>query len=115
MIGYEDVREWVLALPGCREVFVGEWGRFTLRVGEKVLVLGHEGEHAVTVKASREEQAMLLERAPEVYSKAPYVGRFGWVLVDLAKADPDELREIVEDAWRGTAPKKLVREHDGTS
>lgn len=112
MTAYEDVRDWVLALPGCREVYVGEWGRFTLRVGDKVLVLGHEGERAVTVKAGREEQASLLERDPEAYSKAPYVGRFGWVRVDLDKADPDELRELVEDAWRGTAPKKLVREFD---
>lgn len=112
MIRYEDVRDWVLALPGCREVYVGEWGRFTLRVGEKVLVLGHEGENAVTVKASREDQAMLLEQAPEVYSRAPYVGRFGWVRADLEKADPDELREVVEDAWRRTAPKRLVREFD---
>jgi hypothetical protein len=40
------------------------------------------------------------------------VGRFGWVRVDLTKADAAEVRRIVEDAWRRTAPKKLVREHD---
>jgi hypothetical protein len=47
-----------------------------------------------------------------VYSSAAYVGRFGWVQVELAKVDADELRELVVDAWRRTAPKKLVKQYD---
>ncbi|HEY1179001.1 MAG TPA: MmcQ/YjbR family DNA-binding protein [Phytomonospora sp.] len=112
-VTYEQVREWVLELPGGREVIVAEWGHSqTLRVGDKVLAMGAEGAGELSVKASREMQAELLANFPEVYEKAPYVGRFGWVRVDLSRVDPDELRDLVEDAWRRTAPKRLVREYD---
>ena len=112
-ITYEQVREWVLDLPGGREVVVAEWGHSqTLRVGDKVLAMGAEGSGQLSVKASREMQAELLANFPEAYEKAPYVGRFGWVRVNLANVDEGELRDLVEDAWRRTAPKKLVREFD---
>ncbi|MEV0648353.1 MmcQ/YjbR family DNA-binding protein [Phytomonospora sp. NPDC050363] len=111
-VTYEQVREWVLELPGGREVHVAEWGHPTLRVGDKILAMGQEGGTELSVKAGRQEQAELLAASPEVYEKAAYVGRFGWVRVDLEKVDPGELRDLVEEAWRRTAPKKAVREFD---
>ncbi|GIE54288.1 MmcQ/YjbR family DNA-binding protein [Actinoplanes nipponensis] len=111
-VTYEQVRDWVLALPGGAEVFVEQWGHPTLRYGDKMFASGGGGSGTVTVKASREEQAELVATAPHVYSPAPYVGRYGWVTVVLAEADPDEVRQLVTDAWRRTAPKKVVRAYD---
>ena len=34
-VTYEQVRDWVLALPGGCEVMVESWGHPTLRVGDK--------------------------------------------------------------------------------
>jgi hypothetical protein len=39
---------------------------------------------------------------------AAYVGRFGWVSVDLDRVETSELEWLVRDAWRLTAPKKLA-------
>jgi hypothetical protein len=111
-VTYEQLREWVLALPGTREVFVEEWGHPTLRYGDKMFASGQSGSPYASVKASPEEQAELLAAAPEVYEKAAYVGRYGWVRVNLAVADPDELRGLVLEAWRRTAPKRVVREYE---
>jgi hypothetical protein len=111
-VSYEQVRDWVLALPGGAEVMVEEWGHPTLRVGDKMFAAGTPGSPTMSVKATKEEQAALLAAAPDVYSSAAYVGRFGWVEVVLAKADPEELRELVVEAWRRTAPKKLVKQYD---
>ncbi|MET8146826.1 MmcQ/YjbR family DNA-binding protein [Actinoplanes sp. NPDC049668] len=111
---WAEVREWVLALPGGREAFVEQWGDWTLRYGEKVFVVGGPDHDTVSVKASKEEQAELVSSAPETYSPAPYVGRYGWVRVVLAQADAGELRQVVTEAWRRTAPKKVVREYDST-
>lgn len=113
-VSYEQVRDWVLALPGTREVMVESWGHPTLRVGDKMIASGVPDSPTMTVKASKEDQAELIAAAPETYSVAEYVGRHGWVRVALEAADEDELRRIVEDAWRSTAPKKLVREYDST-
>ena len=113
-VSYEQVRDWVLALPGGREVMVESWGHPTLRVGDKMIAGGAPGQPTISVKATREEQAELIASAPQTYAIADYTGRYGWVRVTLATADPAELRRIVEDAWRRTAPKKVVREYDST-
>jgi hypothetical protein len=43
---------------------------------------------------------------------AAYTGRYGWVDLRLANVPADELRELVEEAWRQTAPKRVVAAHD---
>ncbi len=106
---YEQVRDWVLALPGGEEVMVESWGHPTLRVGAKMFASGSPDGPTVTVKATPEEQASLIAADPATYSIAPYVGRYGWVTVVLAAADEAELRDLIVDAWRRTAPRRLVR------
>ena len=39
-------------------------------------------------------------------------GRFGWTTIRLDRVDPDELRELVVEAWRRTAPKRAVAAFD---
>jgi hypothetical protein len=63
-------------------------------------------------KATHEAQAALVGSEPETFSVPSYVARHGWVAIELARVDPDELAELIEDAWRMTAPKRLVRELD---
>jgi hypothetical protein len=74
-------------------------------------ILGEDGKQA-SIKATPEAQAELLAANPAVYSFAPYVGRHGWVTVDVAAADPAEVAELLEDAWRRTAPKRVVAAYD---
>ncbi len=111
-VTYRDIKGWVLALPGTSEVFVDKWNEFTLRAGDKIIVIGDPERPTASVKASLADQAELLAGAPDTYAKAAYVGRYGWVTVTLAKARAEELRRVVEDAWRATAPKKVVKAYD---
>jgi hypothetical protein len=74
-------------------------------------ILGADGVRA-SIKATKEQQAELLAAAPSVYSFAPYVGRHGWVLVDLPAADAGEVAELLEEGWRQTAPKAAVKALD---
>jgi len=111
-VTYAQVLEWVLALPGGEEVMVAEWGHPTLRVAGKMFASGSPDGPTLSVKASREDQAELIAGEPDTYSVAPYVGRFGWVQVQLSTVDPDELRGILVEAWRRTAPKKMVKSYD---
>jgi len=111
-VKYEQVRDWVLALPGGEEVMVEQWDHPTLRVNNKMFASGMTGSRTMTVKTSKEEQGALIAESPEVFSIPAYVGRFGWVQVDLSKVDKQELHELVIEAWRRTAPKKLVKQFD---
>jgi hypothetical protein len=113
MVTFEEFAGIALELPQAHERIT--WGsEHTFRVGEKIFAMGApEGAH-VSLKASREDQAELTAADPETFSPAPYVGRFGWVRVALDRADPQELAELVTEAWRRTAPKRAVKAFDET-
>ncbi|HET7182768.1 MAG TPA: MmcQ/YjbR family DNA-binding protein [Candidatus Limnocylindrales bacterium] len=103
---FQDVREIALGLPEVNEVVT--WGTdINFRVNQKMFVIGGEDATAVTVKASITTQAELLDLDPETFGKAAYVGRFGWVTVQLARVDRATLEQLLRDAWRATAPAKL--------
>jgi len=103
---FQDVREISLALPEVEEFVT--WGTdVNFRVAKKMFVIGGEDATAVSIKASITTQAELLDLDPETFSKAAYVGRFGWVNVQLARIDRGMLEQLLRDAWRSTAPAKL--------
>jgi hypothetical protein len=106
-----QVRALALALPESEEVVT--WGTdLTWRVRSKIFAMGGPASPAISVKCSKEEQAELIAAAPDIYQPAAYVGRFGWVSVTLAHVDAGEIGELLIEAWRQTAPKKLVRQYD---
>ena len=59
--------------------------------GDKIFVIGGEGSDGISMKASLDIQADLLDLDPETFSKAPYVGRYGWVTAEVT----DESRRTI--------------------
>jgi hypothetical protein len=108
----EELRAFALSFPEAVEIET--WGHPTFRVREKIFAaLGDSGTSGV--KTSKLEQIALVSSQPDVFSVPDYVGRYGWVSVRLDLVDADHLKELVEDAWRQTAPKRLVKEYDAGS
>ncbi|MGC4941057.1 MmcQ/YjbR family DNA-binding protein [Kribbella sp. DT2] len=60
------------------------------------------------MKALREEQQAMIAENPEVYTAWWESGRFGWLDVDLDRADDDQVEELLTEAWRLNAPKYLI-------
>ena len=104
---FDDVRRLALALPEAEERVTWETD-ITFRVRDKIFAIGGEGSTGVSIKAGLETQAELIEMEPRTFAKSAYVGRFGWVTVDLARVDPALLESLIRDAWRRSAPKKLA-------
>jgi hypothetical protein len=104
---FADVRRIALALPEVEEKLTWETD-LTLRVRDKIFAIGGEGSDRVSIKASLEQQAELLEMDPGTFAKSAYVGRFGWVTVDLGRVDRALLESLIRDAWRRTAPRNLA-------
>ena len=54
-------------------------------------------------------QEQMIDEEPDVFFRPPYVGHRGWIGVRLSRTvTNDELRAILEDAFRVVAPKTLV-------
>jgi hypothetical protein len=104
---FEDVRSMASSLPEVEEVLT--WGTdVTFRVRKKIFAIGGEGSDGVSIKATLERQADLLALDSETFRSSAYVGRFGWVNVRLDRVDDGMLRELLTDAWRSVAPKRLL-------
>ena len=58
------------------------------------------------------DREALLQNNPEVFFTTPHYDGYPYVLVRLEAVDPEELAELLEDAWRIRAPKRLVAEYD---
>jgi hypothetical protein len=113
MMTTSALRELALGLPGAEERET--WGHPTFRVRDKIFASTYDGDDGAiaTVKASPEEQAVLLAADPATFGKASHVGRYGWTTVRLERVDPEEMRELVVEAWRRTATKRAVAAFDG--
>jgi hypothetical protein len=104
---FDDVRRLSMTLPEVEEHVT--WGTdVNFRVRNKMFAIGGDGADRVSIKASLETQAELLDMDPEIFASSAYVGRFGWVTVDLERVDPGLLESLLREAWRRTAPKRLA-------
>lgn len=69
-----------------------------------------DGRHVVCVRTSGvDEQAMLIDAAPETYSRPAYLGLAGWVAIDLAgEVDWQLVEDRVARSWELAAPRRLL-------
>jgi hypothetical protein len=104
---FDDVRRIALSLPEAEEVLTWETD-VTFRVRHKIFAIGGDGADHASIKATPMVQEDLVDRDPKVFKPAAYVGRFGWVSVDLTGVDVAELAGLIRQAWLLTAPKRLA-------
>ena len=81
----------------------------TFRVRDKIFVIGGEGADGISMKASLDAQADLLDLDPETFTKAPYVGRYGWVNVKLDRIDRRAAREAAARRVARHRPEEAPR------
>ena len=108
------VRKLCLSLSEAHEVEA--WGEPTFRVRNKLFAMfasahNHHGggRPALWIKATPENQQLMIRDAPDRFFKPPYVGPSGWIGVWLdGTPDWSELQALLSDAYRRTAPKRLA-------
>ncbi len=124
MATWETVCEIVSALPGAELDPPGRenpaWrvnGKVIVRRNPRLRVPGEEairrrrGE-LVTIRVDRSELEALQYEDPDTFFITPHWQGARSVLAWLQDVDADQLRELLVDAWRARAPKRLVREFD---
>lgn len=125
----DDVRRFVAALPDTDE-HPSYDGRPAWRVhhrrfmwerplrGPDRAALGAaapgDGEPLLGVWVADEGvKAALIADEPDVFLTTPQFDGHALVLVRLARISVEELAELVENAWRARAPKRLLGDFDG--
>ncbi len=109
-----DVRELALSLPETIERPSYRTPGF--RVRDKLFArMREEGDVLVVWCADVGDKELLIGSQPEKFFTTPHYDGHASVLVRLPAVDRAELRELLMDAWRTRAPKRLVAEVDGGS
>jgi hypothetical protein len=70
-----------------------------------------DGLTAVLIKTGgRDEQEMLIDRDPDLYSRPPYLGPSGWIAMNVAPADTDwdHVGDRIAQSWELAAPRRLL-------
>lgn len=112
----ESLRKLCLALPETTERI--SHGEPTWFVRDKKTFVTYANHHhddrlGFWCAAPPGVQEALVSSDPERYFRPPYVGHRGWLGVYLdVPVNWDEIAEIVEDAYRTVAPKRLIAQLD---
>lgn len=111
MITLADLRSHAMALPD-----VVEKPHFRLpgfRVADKLLAHLEKGDvHAIVCVGEAEARTAAADQ-PDVYEEVWRNGRiFVGLRVDLSRVTQQRMQELIEQAWRNRAPKRVVAEYD---
>lgn len=109
-MAHADLRKLALALPDAEEIET--WGHPTFRVRNKMFAGMAADGSTCSLKASPEEQRACVGSDPDTFFVPKYVGKHGWIGINLDRVEADELEELVTEAWRMTAPKRLLKVWD---
>ncbi len=126
MPDWNDVRELALALPETSER--ESRGNCQWRVKDKLFVwerplrkpdleaLGRQapdGPVLGAMVADLGEKEALLAEDPAVFFTTPHFNGYAAVLVRLDRIAPEQLKQVVTEAWLARAPTRLLNEYEG--
>ena len=110
----DRVRAIALALPATGEKQSHGVPAFT--AGGKMFLYfrnDHHGDGMISIcvkTAGREEQDMLIETDPDLYSWPSYIGPSGWIAMRVDRRDTDweHVAERILTSWRHVAPRAVA-------
>src|SRR5262245_23517749 len=104
----ETVRRLALALPGTTEGT--SYNTPAFRVGKTLFARLHQDRVSLVIKIDPDERRMRMAADPETHYITEHYRDYPMMLVRLATADLDDLRELLAESWRRSAPRKLLDE-----
>ena len=106
LIYIQFLRNTLLVLPGVTEKLCFDTPAFY--VNKKYFIrIREDGETLVMHTLERDK---LMAANPDVYFITDHYRNYDYVLVNLPKADPEELSGLLLQAWKNRATKKLIKE-----
>ena len=112
-ITFETVRGIALALPGVEEGL--SYGTPAFRVKGKFMLRLREDGETLAVKCGFDERDFRIQADPATFFTTDHYRGYPTVLVRLATVRMTDLGDVVEQAWRSNAPKRLLAEREPNS
>ena len=104
------LRALALALPGVEASL--SYGTPAFKVKGKLIARLHQDGESLVVKAGFDERELWMRKDPATFFITDHYRNHPFLLVRLARLREPALRELLEAAWRSTAPRRLVAAQD---
>jgi hypothetical protein len=88
------------------------YGTRALKVGKTLLARLKEDGETLVLKMDMVSRDYILREQPDVFYLTDHYRDYPYVLVRLAQIDKNQLRDLLEDAWRLAAPRRTVAAWD---
>ena len=108
-VTYNTVREIGLALPGVEEGV--SYGTQALKVKGKLIARLREDPDILVIRTDPIEREHRMQTNPGAFFITDHYRDYPWMLVRLSRVTAAELRDLLEQAWRRVASKRLVARH----
>ena len=105
-VAFSRVQEIARELPGIEDST--SYGTPALKVRGALLARLKEDGETLVLKTTFADRELLLGGRPDVFYLTDHYLKHPWVLVRLPQIDESLLRELIIEAWRLTAPARLV-------
>ena len=112
-VTWEDAIEMAAEYPGV--VLKSSYGTPGIYVGKQFMARLREPDVMVLKPVFDDEQRFLMETSPAAFSLTDHYRGYPTILIRLSKVSRGQLAELIEQAWRRLAGKKLLAEHDARS
>jgi len=105
---FDEIREIALALPEMEEST--SYCTPAFKVRKKLIVRLKEDQETLVLKMDDENQReFLLQSNPDTYFMTDHYVGYNYILVRMAKVNPEEISDLIEQAWRIYAPKRAIK------
>ena len=95
---FEAVRRIAMTLEGVEEAT--SYGTPAFKAGGKLIARLRDDIGALVVRMSIEDRAELIAADPETYFITDHYLEYPYILVNLARANPDAMRDLLLGAWK---------------
>ncbi len=111
MVSEHDVRTTALSLPETNEK--SSYGMPGFRVRTKGFARLHEQPGVLMLWcADVAEKEALIASDPDTFFTTPHYDGYSAILVRMNRIDTDALLDLLTEAWRSRAPRRLVEDFD---
>jgi hypothetical protein len=104
------VRRLALAFPGVEEGL--SYGTPGFRIRGKFLARLWEDGETLVVRCGDDERDFRMKADPRTFFITDHYRGYPTVLVRLGRVTQGDLQDVLEEAWRRQAPRRLVAEYD---
>ncbi len=109
-VTYEKFRELILALPSVEEGT--SYGTPGFKVKGKLIARLKEDGETIVVRINYVLRSSLIEGKPDTFFITDHYAAYPWMLISLKLVSAKDLAFLLEQAWKLSAPNKLVKAYD---